>query len=203
MTAPAVRLDAVRFDYDDMAMAFDATFPAGALTAVMTGTAYRTSADLARVKGPFNGYRKNETAMLRVIGKHRAAVDEIDPRPLPAELMEAARTCWDDGWKRRNISGKLTRHLFGSGSQGSWSSARTQASSHGAGQTAPVNSGKLFVACRRSMASRQWSRSTRSFHSGIRLPRGQPVWQNGTPQPMQRRACSRTWPASAVSCTKA
>jgi hypothetical protein len=33
-----------------------------------------------------------------------------------------ARTCWDDGWKRRNISGKLTRHLFGSGSQGSWSS---------------------------------------------------------------------------------
>ncbi len=35
MTAPAVRLDAVRFDYDDMAMAFDATFPAGGLTAVI------------------------------------------------------------------------------------------------------------------------------------------------------------------------
>jgi thiamine transport system ATP-binding protein len=35
MTAPAVRLDAVRFDYDDMAMAFDATFPAGELTAVI------------------------------------------------------------------------------------------------------------------------------------------------------------------------
>jgi len=69
---------------------------AGALTAVMTGTAYRTSADLARVQGPFNGYRKNETAMLRVIGKHRAAVDGIDPRPLPSELMEAARTCWDE-----------------------------------------------------------------------------------------------------------
>jgi hypothetical protein len=34
-----------------------------------------------------------------------------------------ARTCWDDGWKRRNISGKLTRHLFGSGSQGSGSSS--------------------------------------------------------------------------------
>jgi ribonucleoside-diphosphate reductase alpha chain len=69
---------------------------AGALTAIMTGTAYRTSADLARVKGPFNGYRKNETAMLRVIGKHRAAVDDIDPRPLPAELMEAARSSWDE-----------------------------------------------------------------------------------------------------------
>ena len=37
---------------------------------------------------------------------------------------------------------------------------------------------------------------TRSFQSGIRLPSGQPVWQNGTPQSMQRRACSRTRPAS-------
>jgi hypothetical protein len=35
---------------------------------------------------------------------------------------------------------------------------RTQAASHGAGQSRPVNSGKLLVACRRSMASRQRSR---------------------------------------------
>jgi thiamine transport system ATP-binding protein len=35
MTAPAIRLDAVRFDYDEMAMAFDATFPAGGFTAVI------------------------------------------------------------------------------------------------------------------------------------------------------------------------
>ena len=34
----------------------------------------------------------------------------------------------------------------------------TQAASHGAGHSRPVNSGKLLVACRRSMASRQWSR---------------------------------------------
>ncbi len=34
----------------------------------------------------------------------------------------------------------------------------TQALSHGAGHNRPVNSGKLLVACRRSMASRQWSR---------------------------------------------
>lgn len=34
------------------------------------------------------------------------------------------RTCWDDGWKRRNVSNTMTRHLFGGGSQGmnnSWS----------------------------------------------------------------------------------
>lgn len=29
----------------------------------------------------------------------------------------AVRTCWDDGWKRRNVSNTMTRHLFGGGSQ--------------------------------------------------------------------------------------
>jgi ribonucleoside-diphosphate reductase alpha chain len=69
---------------------------AGALTALMTGHAYRTSAELARVKGPHNGYAKNAQPMLRVIGKHRAAVDDIDPRPVPSDLMQAARTAWDE-----------------------------------------------------------------------------------------------------------
>lgn len=42
-----------------------------------------------------------------------------------------ARTCWDDGWKRRNISRNLTRHLFGSGSQGSGSPAWNNGGSGG------------------------------------------------------------------------
>jgi hypothetical protein len=66
----------------------------------------------------------------------------------------------------------------------------THADSHGAGHKRPVNSGKLFVACSRSIASRQCSRYTRSFQSGIRLPSGQPLLQNGMPQSMQRPACS-------------
>ena len=64
--------------------------------------------------------------------------------------------------------------------------------SQGAGQMRPVISGKLFVACRRAAASSQRPRCTRSFQSGMRLPRGQPAWQNGTPQSMQRVACVRT-----------
>ena len=68
---------------------------------------------------------------------------------------------------------------------------RTHAPSHGAGQSRPVNSGKLFVACSRSIASRQSSRQVRSFHSGMRFPSGQPWWQNGMPQSMQRPACRR------------
>lgn len=34
-----------------------------------------------------------------------------------------ARTCWDDGWKRRNVANGLTRHLFGSGGGGNWNSS--------------------------------------------------------------------------------
>jgi hypothetical protein len=69
-----------------------------------------------------------------------------------------------------------------------WLIPSTQAVSHGAGQSRPVNSGKLFVACNRSTASRPWPRQVRSFHSGIRFPSGQPLWQNGIPQSMQRPA---------------
>jgi ribonucleoside-diphosphate reductase alpha chain len=68
----------------------------GALTALMTGHAYRTSAEIAKVTGPFAGYKKNEQPMLRVIGKHRDAVEAIDPRPLEKDLLEAARTSWDE-----------------------------------------------------------------------------------------------------------
>ena len=68
----------------------------GAITALMTGHAYRTSAEIAKVTGPFNGYRKNEQPMLRVIGKHRAAVDDIDPRPVAKDLLDAARSSWDE-----------------------------------------------------------------------------------------------------------
>ena len=56
-----------------------------------------------------------------------------------------------------------------------WLIPSTQAVSHGAGQSRPVNSGKLLVACRRSMASVQSPRQVRSFHSGMRLPSGQPL----------------------------
>src|SRR3954469_206923 len=62
----------------------------------------------------------------------------------------------------------------------------THAASHGAGQMRPVNSGKLLVASAIVLASRQRPRKTASFQSGIRLPRGQPEWQNGMPQSMQR-----------------
>ncbi|HET6755173.1 MAG TPA: LAGLIDADG family homing endonuclease, partial [Jiangellaceae bacterium] len=69
---------------------------AGSITALMTGHAYRTSARIAQVTGPFAGYPKNREPMLRVMGKHRAAVDEIDASLVQTDLFEAARTAWDE-----------------------------------------------------------------------------------------------------------
>src|SRR6476661_9013110 len=82
-----------------------------------------------------------------------------------------------------------------------WLMATTQAGSHGAGQSRPVNSGKLLVACSRSLAPSQSPRQTRSFHSGMRFPSGQPWWQNGTPQSMQRPAWLFRTPFSWASYT--
>ncbi|MBI4144614.1 intein-containing adenosylcobalamin-dependent ribonucleoside-diphosphate reductase [Candidatus Woesearchaeota archaeon] len=68
---------------------------AGALTAIMTGHAYRASAEMAGVKGPFPGYAKNQEPCLRVMRKHRDAAYQIDVRFCPADMLRAAREDWD------------------------------------------------------------------------------------------------------------
>jgi ribonucleoside-diphosphate reductase alpha chain len=69
----------------------------GALTAIMTGWAYRTSAVIARdVTGPFDGYAENEEPFLRVMKKHRHQVDKIDRGLVPADMLTAAATSWEE-----------------------------------------------------------------------------------------------------------
>ena len=68
----------------------------GAITALLTGQSYRTSARVAQVVGPFAGYAKNREPMLGVIAKHRRAVDDIDADLVQPDLLEAARQSWDD-----------------------------------------------------------------------------------------------------------
>jgi ribonucleoside-diphosphate reductase alpha chain len=69
---------------------------AGAITALMTGHAYRTSARVAEAMGTFEGYSPNADAMLRVMRKHREAADEIDGELVPEGLLSAAKTSWDE-----------------------------------------------------------------------------------------------------------
>src|SRR5881392_182221 len=70
---------------------------AAAITALMTGRAYRKSSEIAKRMGPFAGYRPNAAAMVGVIAKHRAAVGNIaDAHTVPSDLLGAARKSWDD-----------------------------------------------------------------------------------------------------------
>ncbi|MEA2377373.1 MAG: ribonucleoside-diphosphate reductase alpha chain, partial [Thermoleophilaceae bacterium] len=70
---------------------------AATITAIMTGRAYRKSAQMAGRIGPFQEYDKNSDAMLRVIRKHRDAAYEIEGEMCSdTELLTAARRVWDE-----------------------------------------------------------------------------------------------------------
>jgi ribonucleoside-diphosphate reductase alpha chain len=83
----------------------------GALTAIMTGVAYASSAEMAREMGPFAGYKRNARHMLRVIRNHRTAAYgktngykglavkpvALDHANCPdARLVELAKGAWDE-----------------------------------------------------------------------------------------------------------
>ncbi len=82
----------------------------GALTAILTGEAYATSAEMAGELGPFPGFEKNREPMLRVMRNHRRAAYQakpddyegltimpngIDQASAPAALVHAAQETWD------------------------------------------------------------------------------------------------------------
>ncbi len=68
---------------------------AGAITALMTGHAYATSARTAARMGPFAGYHENVGPMLNVLRMHRDAVAAIDEEQVPTDLLSAAQEAWD------------------------------------------------------------------------------------------------------------
>ncbi len=76
-----------------------------AITAIMGGHAYATSAEMAAGKGPFPGYARNKDPMLNVIRMHRDAAYEIDASVCPAGLLEAAREDWDLALKLGKVHG--------------------------------------------------------------------------------------------------
>ena len=82
----------------------------GALTSIMTGETYKTSAEMASFLGPFNLYDENRDSMLRVMRNHRRAAYDvapeeyenlsvnpmgIDAKQCPSDLLDAAKSAWD------------------------------------------------------------------------------------------------------------
>ncbi|MBI5635360.1 vitamin B12-dependent ribonucleotide reductase, partial [Candidatus Micrarchaeota archaeon] len=71
---------------------------AAAISSLMSGHAYKTSAKIAGRLGPFSEYRKNEKPFLRVIDKHRKATYQLSPAGVSQELLSAALRSWEEAY---------------------------------------------------------------------------------------------------------
>jgi ribonucleoside-diphosphate reductase alpha chain len=70
---------------------------AAAITALMTGRAYRQSAEIAAdATGPYDEYERNREAHNGVMRMHRDAAYDIDGEGIKADLLDAARAAWDE-----------------------------------------------------------------------------------------------------------
>ncbi len=69
---------------------------ASAITALLTGYAYATSAKMAAKVGPFAGFNKDREGMIRVLKQHRAEVSKIDASLVSEDLLSAATNAWDE-----------------------------------------------------------------------------------------------------------
>ncbi len=69
---------------------------AAAVTALMCGEAYATSARISAHNGPFKGYERNREPFLGVMRKHQSHANGIDGKLVPEDLLSAARGSWAD-----------------------------------------------------------------------------------------------------------
>src|SRR3989344_5001744 len=75
----------------------EARHTAAAITALMTGEAYRYSAEVAKRMGPYAGYAINKEPQLRVLSMHRGELDRVrEDRVRDAAIYRAAEKAWDD-----------------------------------------------------------------------------------------------------------
>jgi ribonucleoside-diphosphate reductase alpha chain len=77
---------------------------AGAISAIMCGQAYLTSARIAESTGPFSGYARNTEPFLEVVRMHRDAAHRLNGRQISTDLHKGAMECWDHALElgRRN-----------------------------------------------------------------------------------------------------
>ena len=86
---------------------------AAAITSLMTGTAYKRSAELAGIVGPYDGYARNADAHKRVMRKHASANDNVrSASSLDGDVMKIAIKNWQEclaigeknGWRNAQAS---------------------------------------------------------------------------------------------------
>src|SRR5689334_3673408 len=85
---------------------------AAAITSLMTGAAYKRSAELAGVVGPYQGFARNAESHQRVMRKHAAANDDVRTFPSSAPIHRLATSVWQEclqvgsrnGWRNAQAS---------------------------------------------------------------------------------------------------
>src|SRR5260370_16772181 len=84
---------------------------AAAMPSLMTGTAYRRSAELAAVVGPYDGYARNASAHKRVVAKHARASAAIRPLgTIDTPILKAANAAWQESHKLAGANGYRNPH---------------------------------------------------------------------------------------------
>ncbi len=78
---------------------------AAAITAIMCGQAYLTSARIAGAVGPCPGYEENADSFLDVIRMHWNAVNAVDSKQVPPQMLKAAEGCWRQSFEVGSVSG--------------------------------------------------------------------------------------------------
>ena len=79
---------------------------AAAITSLMTGVAYRRSAELAGVVGPYNGFARNAKPHAAVMRKHSDAAEAFEPvEDFDREILELSRTEWKRGLEIGAVNG--------------------------------------------------------------------------------------------------
>src|SRR5579884_1740083 len=79
---------------------------AAAITALMTGAAYKRSAELAGVVGPYAGYARNAEPHTAVMRKHAAAADAVVTlEKFDADILDAAKKAWREGIETGLVNG--------------------------------------------------------------------------------------------------
>jgi ribonucleoside-diphosphate reductase alpha chain len=76
-----------------------------AITALMTGQAYLTSAKIAKAMGAFDGLKANRGSMLEVIRKHQRAVSKINSAYVPLEFLGAVHEVWEEALEEGEAHG--------------------------------------------------------------------------------------------------
>ncbi|MGH3247946.1 MAG: adenosylcobalamin-dependent ribonucleoside-diphosphate reductase, partial [Trebonia sp.] len=79
---------------------------AAAITSLMTASAYKTSAELAKVVGPYDGYEKNATAHKRVMRMHADASEKVKPAAeFDKAILDLANKTWQECLNLGEVSG--------------------------------------------------------------------------------------------------